>query len=74
MAAARGADVVARDVRRQSAGNQRKVLLQRHVDPAVFADRVRGCELKGFDGAGQPIEGIAGDLAQQLLRDRKSVV
>ena len=42
MTAARGADILACDVGRQAAGNERKILLQGHFDPAVFADRVRG--------------------------------
>ncbi len=66
MAAARGTDVFARDVGRQSAGYERKILLQRHVDPAVFADGVRACQVERLDGTGQPVEGVAGDFAQQL--------
>ncbi len=58
MAAARSADVLAGDVGGQAAGDQGKILLQGHFDPAVFADGVGICQLERFDGASQRIQRI----------------
>ena len=67
MAAARRAHVLPGDVRRQTARYQGEILLQGHVDPALFAARIGIGQLERFDGTRQIIEHIAGDLAQQLL-------
>ena len=67
MAAARVADVLARDIGRQTAGNQRQILLQGHFDPAVLVDWVRVGQLEWLDGARQSVEAVAGNLAQEFL-------
>ena len=64
MAAPRRAHVLARDVRREPARDQRQVLLQGHVDPAILAARIRGRELERLDGACQVVERLARDFPQ----------
>ena len=52
----------------KTARYQGQILLQGHLDPAVFAARVGIGELEGLDGPRQIVEDIAGDLAQEFLR------
>jgi hypothetical protein len=67
MTAAGDADVLARDVGGEAAGDQGQILLKCHVDPAVLAHGVRVGQFERLIGPRQVVEHVAGDLTQRFL-------
>ena len=66
MAAAGGADVLARNVRRHAAGDQQQILLEGHFHPLVLAHGIRIRQIERFGRPGERVERIADDLAQHF--------